>query len=84
MKKIKTAMIWILGALSAFFYALIKVKEKKIEEQRDEIKAALAREREQEFIAQEEKKARITTDRLSGAIESDLDELLHKQGALRD
>lgn len=77
-------MIWVLGALSAFFYALIKVKEKKIEEQRDEIKAALAREREQEFIAQEEKKARITTDRLSGAIESDLDELLHKQGALRD
>lgn len=84
MKKIKTVVIWILGALSAFFYVLNKSKSKQIEKQKDEADRYRRAAEIQGYIAEEERTARHVKDSIARAPEPDIDGLLDQTGSYRD
>lgn len=84
MSKIKDILLMIGGALSVFFYALNKLKDRKIEKHKDEADKYRAEAELQGYIAESEREAKRVKDRINSASESDIDGMLSKQGALRD
>ncbi len=84
MRKIRAVVIWILGALSAFFYVLNKSKSKQIEKQKDEADRYRREAEIQGYIAEEERTARNVKDSIARAPEHDIDELLDQTGSYRD
>ena len=84
MNKIKDILLMIGGALSVFFYISNKSKDRKIEKHKDEAEQYKAEAELQGYIAESEREAKRTKDRVNSASESDIDRMLREQGALRD
>lgn len=72
------------GALSVFFYALLKVKDKQIEKHKDEAERYKAEAEMQGYIAESERESKHTKDRISQHSESDIDRMLDDHNAYRD
>ena len=84
MNKLWQIISAILGALSVLFYVSNKSKDRKIEKHKDEADYYKSQAEMQGYIAESERKAKHTKDRINSASEPDIDSMLNKQGALRD
>ena len=84
MSKLKSILVVVLGAISAFFYVLLQSKNRKIAKQQDEIKHHKSKNEELSFINQKEQESKDVQDHINTSSESDVDRLLDKHKAYRD
>ncbi|UNM95940.1 hypothetical protein MMG00_12165 [Ignatzschineria rhizosphaerae] len=84
MDKFKNILLAIGGLILAFFYALLKSKDRQIEKHKNEAERNKSKAEKEKFKADAEKDTKHTKDRINSASESDIDGLLNKQNALRD
>ena len=84
MGKIKNILLAIGGLILAFFYALLKSKDRQIEKHKDEAERYKSKAKQEKFKADAEKGTKHTKDRVNSASESDTNSMLHEQNALRD
>ncbi|WP_026878511.1 DUF2681 domain-containing protein [Ignatzschineria larvae DSM 13226] len=84
MDKLKNIILTIGGLILAFFYALLKSKDRKIEKHKDEAERYKSKAETQERIIESEKNARHVRDRINSASESDIDRMLDERKAFRD
>ena len=84
MSKIKDILLMIGGALSVFFYALLKVKDKQIEKQAREIELKDQKIEEKEFINHENDKTAINKSDASNMSDDDIRRVYEREGWFRD
>lgn len=84
MSKIKDILLMIGGALSVFFYALLKVKDKQIEKQAREIELKDQKIEEKEFINHENDKTAINKSDVSNMSDDDIRRMYEREGWFRD
>ena len=84
MSKIKDILLMIGGALSVFFYALLKVKDKQIEKQAREIELKDQKIEEKEFINHENDKTAINKSDASNMSDDDIRRMYEREGWFRD
>ena len=84
MSKIKDILLMIGGALSVFFYALLKVKDKQIEKQAREIELKDQKIEEKEFINHENDKTAVNKSDASNMSDADIRRMYEREGWFRD
>lgn len=84
MSKIKDILLMIGGALSVFFYALLKVKDKQIEKQAHEIELKDQKIEEKEFINHENDKTAVNKSDASNMSDDDIRRMYEREGWFRD
>lgn len=84
MSRIKDILLMIGGALSVFFYALLKVKDKQIEKQAREIELKDQKIEEKEFINHENDKTAINKSDASNMSDDDIRRVYEREGWFRD
>ncbi len=84
MSKIKDILLMIGGALSVFFYALLKVKDKQIEKQAREIELKDQKIEEKEFINHENDKTAVNKSDASNMSDDDIRRMYEREGWFRD
>ncbi|OYQ84409.1 hypothetical protein B9T21_09900 [Wohlfahrtiimonas chitiniclastica] len=84
MRKLRLYLLIAWGVLTAFFYALLKSKNRKIEKQKEQIKQHKSKHEELHFINDQEKKTKDDKNSINTSSESDVDKLLEHHKAYRD
>ncbi|MBS7818831.1 hypothetical protein [Wohlfahrtiimonas chitiniclastica] len=84
MRKLRLYLLIAWGVLTALFYALLKSKNQKIEEQKEQIKQHKSKHEELQFINDQEKKTKDDKNSINTSSESDVDKLLERHKAYRD
>lgn len=84
MGRIKDILLMIGGALSVFFYALLKVKDKQIEKQAREIELKDQKIEEKEFINHENDKTAVNKSDASNMSDDDIRRMYEREGWFRD
>lgn len=84
MSRVKDILLIIGGALSVFFYTLLKVKDKQIEKQAREIELKDQKIEEKEFINHENDKTAINKSDASNMSDDDIRRVYEREGWFRD
>lgn len=84
MSKLKNILVIVLGAISAFFYVLLRSKNKTIAQQKEQIKRQQSKNEELSFINQKEQESKNEKNHVNTLPESDIDRLLEQNKAHRD
>ncbi|MBS7836323.1 hypothetical protein [Wohlfahrtiimonas chitiniclastica] len=84
MSKLRSYLIILWGALSAFLLLVIQSKNRKIEKQKEQIRQYKSKYEELMFINKKEQESKNDQDKINIASEHDIDSMLEQSKAYRD